>query len=32
MVTEQNLHLVSQDDSWKLKRANLGVTRSNLQL
>jgi len=32
MVTEQNVHLVPHDNSWKSKRANLAVTRANLQL
>jgi len=32
MVTEQNPYLVSHDNSWKFKRANLAVTRANLQL
>jgi len=32
MVTEQNPHLAPLDNSWKFKRANLAVTRANLQL
>ena len=32
MVTEQTPHLVPHDNSWTFKRANLVVTRSNLQL
>jgi len=31
MVTEQNPHLVPHINSWKFKRANLAVTRANLQ-
>jgi len=32
MVTEQKPHLVPHDNSLKFKRANLAVTRANLQL
>ena len=32
MVTEQNPHLVAHANSWKVKSANLAVTRANLQL
>jgi len=32
MVSEQNPHLVPQDNNWKFKRANLAVTRDSLQL
>jgi len=31
MVTDQNLHPLRDDNSWKFKRANLAVTRPNLQ-
>jgi len=32
MVTEKNPHLVPHGNSWKFKRANLAVTRPNMQL
>ena len=32
MVTEQNPHHVPHDNGWMFKRADLAVTRPNLQL
>jgi len=32
MASKQNLHLMPYNNSWKFKRANLVITRVNLQL